>query len=127
MDSKKFVWGYLIYNRCVGVPSYWGGTKYPKEDLERFNCDMFELPDKYISEIESIGIDWEKTKAPHSDRHGVFNGTDNDPDYQECLRGQLVLKNGIIQEWTEMRTSLQDVIVQMPRIIEYVQNSNIFK
>lgn len=127
METKKFIWGYLIYNKCVGVPSYWGGIKIPENELTRLNCSYKEVYGKYIEEIEQYGIDWEATKEPQSDRFGTFDGTDNDPDYVECLRGTLILKNGIKQQWSETRVSLESVFSQIQAIMLFVGKSSIFK
>lgn len=49
---------------------------------------------KLRSEVKSIGIDWDKTKAPRSDKAGVFNGTFAESSTVETLLGTLVLKDG---------------------------------
>lgn len=121
MNSTQFAWLYLLKNGSTGDHSYYGGKDHKTLELNRLGKLMgwktdgkgnyrppiegymafFEQVDAaFRHELKTVGVDWSKTKAPHSDSVSVFNGTFNDPGSKETLRGVLVLKNGAQQVWT---------------------------
>lgn len=87
MDTKKLLWAYLITRGVNGKPSYYSGITIENDfrDANRI--------------LDSIGIDWNKTKAPFERDFNVFDGTDCDSQRKEYLVGELVLKNGKKLQW----------------------------
>jgi len=121
INSKQFVWAFLFKNKHVGTPSYYGTIDINVKGIKNEE----ELYTFYMSNVESIGIDWKKTGDVKSDRQSFFAGTFNESDYEECLIGKLYLKDGSEQDWAVI-AELREVVFQVSEIIDYIANSKLF-
>lgn len=136
MNAKQFAWLYLIeYGTAGKKPSFYGGF----ETVDKRLCDIklkksdhfsgLQYNDFYIHEIKTIGIDWEKTKAPTSDSISQFTDTFHDPEYKEFIVGEIVLNNGAIQSWCAQSIEVGNVFGMMENLeqikIKYQEIFNI--
>jgi hypothetical protein len=108
MNAKQFAWTYLINNGKAGLaPSYYGGvelTKSGEKSLGKTRWgmsqeDISKIRDDHFKNIRTIGVDWDKTNSPTSDKISSFEGTFADASIHEYLVGSIVLSDGSIQEW----------------------------
>jgi hypothetical protein len=96
MDALKFVWAYMLKEGIItkGVFEYYS-MGYEHTDDVSWNYDkQLAQKDKLLSDVKSIGIDWDKTKEPVSSMNRIFNGTFDQDSNVESLLGTLYLKNG---------------------------------
>lgn len=127
MDAKQFAWLYLVQNGYAGMlPSYYGGYDTCDErvkEFEKFKYSMKypahkRIEEKYLEEIKEHGVDWKATRAPKSDSYSSFTDTFHDPETKECLRGVLVLKNGLKQTWCSEPIAVTNVFEMMAMVHE---------
>lgn len=101
MNAKQFAWAYMVMHGRANVkPSFYGGEESVDKDVQwvkKNYCKDFNPA--FIQMIKEVGVDWDKTGAPHNERTSVFTDTFHDPDDKEYVQGILVLKNGYRQTW----------------------------
>jgi hypothetical protein len=94
LDSKKAVWAYMIQKGTLtnGQWSYYGGCF---EDGFNYNWRKIEEASaKFRDKVKTIGVDWDKTDMPESDKHSAFTDTFHDSETVETLLGVVWLKDG---------------------------------
>ena len=123
MDSKQFAWTYVVTHGRAGMkPSYYGGMDIADSRISLVfqNAGTFKgfikVNEVYMGELKTIGVDWNKTEAPESHTYGQFTDTFHDPDQVECLRGVLVLKNGLTQSWYADSIEVTNVFDMMEQV-----------
>ena len=137
MNAKQFAWTYLINNGRAGVrPSYYGGVKLTDsgervfidtDDVHNswlYDKDISKIRDHHISEIHKIGVDWNKTVAPESDKLSSFNGTFAPSSMDEYLMGTLILSDGSTQEWYSDPVPMTNVFEALGMKDEYEEKFN---
>jgi hypothetical protein len=109
MNAKQFAWTYLVESGCSDVyPSYYGG--YANLDGGHIMPDkIMEIVVSNKKKILDIGVDWDATKSPISDRVLEFTNTFNAASVTENLVGTLMLKDGTSQEWIADAIDTSDV------------------
>ena len=117
MSATKLMWAFLLNHGKIGTASYYGGSDVPKGATK----------EQYLCEIDLIGVDWNKTKEPESDREAFFQGTFNEPSYSEVLTGKLVLKSGIVQEWYCANTRLEDFVNSLDTLLVEISGNQLYR
>lgn len=104
MNAKQFAWTYMVLNGHANMKkSFYGGTEAvdPKAPGKKRKpggyCDSWN--DAFIQQIKTVGVNWNKTDAPYSEKEASFTDTFHDPEDVEVLYGDLVLNNGYKQRW----------------------------
>lgn len=116
MDAKKFAWTYLVEHGFGGVkPSYYGGWDIVDTAMKKRGFSYTKIHEKYLNEINKVGVDWDKTNAPSSDSVSEFQGTFCDATLKEVIRGNLVLNDGTVQVWYADAISVSNVFEMMAR------------
>ena len=122
MNSSQFAWAYLIENGWGGyAKSYYGGWIPINGEATVVSWDgvaQAEFKIGYVEKIESVGIDWSKTKSPRTYSKDVFTSTCGDDSSVEMVSGILVLKDGSTQTWNaEIRvSSIFDVMADASKL-----------
>lgn len=125
MDSKQFAWFYLIENGQAGLqPSYYGGysaVSSLKKEFAAMSWDkQYSNPfkERFLANIKTYGVDWEKTSAPESTLVNRFQGTFCDSKQEEMIEGTLVLRNGQTQYWSGEKIEVSNVFEMMAEATE---------
>lgn len=124
MNAKQFAWLYLVEQGMAGrTPSFYGGYEVDSDSRDRCGVKVSDtyfwsdgpdpLRSQFFKEIREHGVDWNKTRAPHSKTHSQFTDTFHDPIYKEYLEGTLVLNNGIKQPWCGQALEVTNVFDMM--------------
>jgi len=123
MKSKQFALIYLIENGVAGVkPSYYGGyVPVGQPKVDKCDCSgkwITVRRELYLHNIKTIGVNWDKTKAPENGDYSIFVGTECDSESRENLTGTLYLNDGTKQEWTADAIEVTNVFDMMERVSE---------
>jgi hypothetical protein len=124
MDSKQFAWLYLIEHGLAEVKhSYYGGYDHvhnsPYSKLSIWDYKNLEkIVDASKAKIKEVGVNWNKTFAPETERHSIFNGTCNDAGETEKLEGILVLNDDTKQFWMADKLEVSNVFEMMAQITD---------
>lgn len=113
MNAKQFAWVYLLESGYSDVhPSYYGGYHdlygdyISRESMAKLNTTNKE-------KILKVGVDWNTTNSPISDRVSEFTSTFEDSDVTEKLIGTLMLKDGTSQEWIADSITVTNIFEMM--------------
>lgn len=111
-NAKNFaIWTAINSEKCVFFAndySYYGGVNMTSHQQKQYvdfckryrikvdnNYRYSEYSDANIlKQIMSIGIDWERSCEPSSDKHDQFNGTFADSTAVDIVVGELCLLDG---------------------------------
>lgn len=120
MDAKQFAWMYLISNGRANVePSFYGGTDVVDSNVsgkkDKTGYYRFTYEEAFLDQIKSVGVDWDKTKAPKGKMYSEFTDTFHKPNEVEYLVGILSLKDGAEQFWMA-KPLISNVFEQMTNI-----------
>jgi hypothetical protein len=122
MNSKQFAWLYLVSNGIAGARhAYYGGYDQVDKSLPEIGYDYGKLEEYkkiYLAQIKAHGVNWNKTQAPETDTHSIFNGTFADSGEEEHLEGVLVLNNGAKQNWIAEALEVKNVFDMMAVVHE---------
>lgn len=131
MDAKQFAWIYIIENGIAGVKrSYYGGydylvdtTKYERANLCAWDGNMITaIRNDSLVHLQTVGVNWDKTRAPESSSYSAFTDTFHNPETRETLVGTLVLNDGTKQDWSADAIEITNVFEMMARVSEGEQN-----
>jgi len=107
-NADKFAWKFLIDKGSVVIEwNYYAGAY----------VTAFKKREKCLELIQSVGIDWNKTKPVSDSMKSEFNGTVDDSTYVKVMEGTLVLNDGSKWEFGASDVNPKDIITAMAQYI----------
>lgn len=97
IDYLKFIWAYMIEEGrlTTGQWEYYLGNWIPSDGMYFSSSAKDKVNyDSLVTDIQTIGIDWEKTKPPISSMQSAFTDSFNPSAECETLLGELYLNDG---------------------------------